>query len=95
MSSSEIAASSIVLRHPGLSYWYLAFRIWRTLTLTLRFQLCIVSFKYWVELDMGPYDLSDNIMQSDQGTLKQFEILKKVGEGAFGQVYQVRRRVDN
>jgi NIMA (never in mitosis gene a)-related kinase len=26
--------------------------------------------------------------------LKDFEIIKKLGEGAFGQVYQVRRKID-
>lgn len=35
------------------------------------------------------------IMESEEGSLQNFEILKKVGEGAFGQVYQVRRKQDN
>ena len=34
-------------------------------------------------------------MQSDQGDIKNFEVIKKIGEGAFGQVYQVRRKFDN
>ena len=27
-------------------------------------------------------------------SLKDFEIMKKLGEGAFGQVYLVRRKID-
>jgi serine/threonine protein kinase len=33
-------------------------------------------------------------MENEEG-LKGFEIIKKIGEGAFGQVYQVRRKLDN
>lgn len=32
-------------------------------------------------------------MQSS--STKDFEILKKLGEGAFGTVYQVRRKIDH
>jgi len=34
-------------------------------------------------------------MEREEGNLKNFEVIKKIGEGAFGQVYQVRRRLDN
>lgn len=34
-------------------------------------------------------------MESEEGSIKNFDVLKKVGEGAFGQVYQVRRKIDN
>jgi len=30
----------------------------------------------------------------EKSSLKDFEILKKLGEGAFGQVYQVKRKLD-
>ena len=33
-------------------------------------------------------------MEREEGSIKDFEVVKKVGEGAFGQVYQVRRLLD-
>ena len=33
-------------------------------------------------------------MQSDQSNLTDFIILTKLGEGAFGQVYKVKRKAD-
>lgn len=33
-------------------------------------------------------------MQNQNSQLKEFEILAKLGEGAFGQVFKVRRKQD-
>lgn len=33
-------------------------------------------------------------METGSGSLKNFDILKKLGEGAFGQVFLVRRKTD-
>jgi len=33
-------------------------------------------------------------MESKQSCLRDFEVLNKLGEGAFGQVYKVRRILD-
>jgi NIMA (never in mitosis gene a)-related kinase len=33
-------------------------------------------------------------MESKQSGLKDFDVLGKLGEGAFGQVFKVRRRED-
>lgn len=34
------------------------------------------------------------IMEATQSCLKDFEVLNKLGEGAFGQVFRVKRKKD-
>ena len=33
-------------------------------------------------------------MEAKQSTLRDFDVLNKLGEGAFGQVFKVKRKVD-
>lgn len=33
-------------------------------------------------------------MEAKQSSLRDFEVLNKLGEGAFGQVFKVKRKVD-
>lgn len=34
-------------------------------------------------------------METTQSSLRDFEVLNKLGEGAFGQVFKVKRKKDN
>ena len=34
-------------------------------------------------------------MEKNQTELKDFQILQKLGEGAFGQVFKVKRKIDS
>jgi len=34
-------------------------------------------------------------MEANQSSLKDFEVINKLGEGAFGQVFKVKRKKDS
>lgn len=46
------------------------------------------------ENQLGKYIVFKNIMEAMQSCLKDFDVLNKLGEGAFGQVFKVKRKKD-
>lgn len=46
------------------------------------------------ENSLAKYIVFKNIMEATQSCLKDFDVLNKLGEGAFGQVFKVKRKKD-
>ena len=47
------------------------------------------------ENSIAKYIVFKNIMETTQSCLKDFDVLNKLGEGAFGQVFKVKRKKDS